>query len=270
MTSNDLPEYVRRVFDEQGRRGAEPQSFHPAASLFPWPTESVYRQLRDDIAAHGLRQEIVKLADAILDGRTRYIACVELGVEPVYKEWDGMGEPLDFVVSENLHRRHLNDDQRAAIAAGLQQALAAQSKQKRAAKAAAKRHGTISSEAGGAPKQRARAQAAKALNVSEKKVRKAEEVCKSSPKLLDEVKSGKITLNKAHTQSKPAPSGDQPVLDALRALERKLVKMLPESMDKTRLQALAKRTQPIADFHSAVVERLKELQVTPVVDEPAT
>jgi len=266
---DDLPEYVRRAFDKLRRQGVEPLTFHVAAWLFPWTSEDVYRELRDDIAAHGLRQEIVKIADAILDGRTRYIACIELGVEPVFKEWDGKGEPLDFVVSQNLHRRHLRDDQRAVIAAVYQQALANQSKRKRAATAAAKRHGTISSEAGAAPKQRARAQAAKALNVSEAKVRKAEEVRKSSPKLVEQVKVGKLTLAQAHAQSKPAPSGDQPVLDALRSLERKLVKLHPESLDETRLQALAMRTQPIADFHSAVVERLKELQVTPVVDEPA-
>jgi hypothetical protein len=265
---DDLPEYARRAFDKLRRLGVEPLTFHVAAWLFPWTSEDAYRELRDDIAANGLRQEIVKLGDVILDGRTRYIACIELGVNPVYKDWDGKGEPLNFVVSQNLHRRHLRDDQRAAIAAVFQQALANQSKQKRAATAAAKRHGTISSEAGGAPKQRARTQAAKALNVSEAKVRKAEEVGKSSPKLLEEVKSGKITLAKAHAQTKPLGAEDESLLNALRAVETKLVKLHPESMDETRLQALATRTQPIADFHSAVMERLKELQVTPVVDEP--
>jgi len=34
-------------------------------------------------------------------------------------EWDGKGSPEAFVVSMNLHRRHLNESQRAMIAARL-------------------------------------------------------------------------------------------------------------------------------------------------------
>ena len=30
--------------------------------------------------------------------------------------WDGKGTPLDFVVSKNLQRRHLNDTQRGVVA----------------------------------------------------------------------------------------------------------------------------------------------------------
>ena len=74
-----------------------------------------------DIRAHGLRDPITLLDGAILDGRNRYRAC-RAAVEPRFKEWAPRHEgdtPVAFVVSCNLKRRHLNESQRALIAARL-------------------------------------------------------------------------------------------------------------------------------------------------------
>ena len=38
-------------------------------------------------------------------------------MNPETKEWDGRGSPLDYVVSKNLHRRHLSEAQRATVGA---------------------------------------------------------------------------------------------------------------------------------------------------------
>jgi hypothetical protein len=54
---------------------------------------------------------------AIIDGRHRYRACETLGIEPKVQEWDGEGSLTSFVVGLNLHRRHLDTSQRAAVAA---------------------------------------------------------------------------------------------------------------------------------------------------------
>jgi N6-adenosine-specific RNA methylase IME4 len=55
-----------------------------------------------------------------VDGRERLRACRELGIEPRYDDVGKLDGPTQaFVVSQNLHRRHLNDSQRAMIAARL-------------------------------------------------------------------------------------------------------------------------------------------------------
>lgn len=54
--------------------------------------------------------------DLVLDGRNRYRACKALGIDP-WVEWYDGDDPLAFVISLNLHRRHLDDNQRRMAAA---------------------------------------------------------------------------------------------------------------------------------------------------------
>jgi N6-adenosine-specific RNA methylase IME4 len=92
---------------------------HPYADLFPLLEGEALSALAADIAAHGQREPITLLGDAILDGRNRYRACEISGVEPRFRDFPG-GDPLAFVLSANLTRRHLNESQRAMIAARLE------------------------------------------------------------------------------------------------------------------------------------------------------
>lgn len=92
---------------------------HPVAQLFPMMAEPDFQLLLEDIRAHGLREPIWLDGEGrILDGRNRDRACRLIGVEPTYRVHDG-DDPLAFVVSLNLHRRHLNESQRAMVAARL-------------------------------------------------------------------------------------------------------------------------------------------------------
>lgn len=90
---------------------------HPAAALFPLMHGGELELLVADIAQNGLREPIMLYDGQILDGRNRLHACELAQVPPRFIEWDGDGgSPLSFVLSRNLHRRHLDESQRSLIA----------------------------------------------------------------------------------------------------------------------------------------------------------
>lgn len=89
---------------------------HPLAELFPMLPERELHELADDIVTFGQREPIWLLDGMILDGRNRYAACLFAKVDPVFEQYAG-DDPLNFVLSLNLHRRHLTDSQRALVAA---------------------------------------------------------------------------------------------------------------------------------------------------------
>lgn len=92
---------------------------HPLAEIFPLMDGPEFDALVADIAANGLREPIVLLDGQILDGRNRYRACIKAGVFPASRAYRGEAQPLAAVLSANLHRRHLNETQRAMVAAKL-------------------------------------------------------------------------------------------------------------------------------------------------------
>lgn len=98
--------------------GAPPLKAHPFANLFPMMTDAEYNAHRDDIGRTGINHPIVLHRGAILDGRNRYRAALELNIGIATQVFAGSDrEALDLVCSENIHRRHLTTEQRALIAA---------------------------------------------------------------------------------------------------------------------------------------------------------
>ena len=92
--------------------------FHPVAAIFPMMLESEFQELKEDILKNGLIEPIWTYQNKIVDGRNRYLACKKLGIKPRFKKWaNNNGSTLvDFVISLNLKRRHLNASQKAMSA----------------------------------------------------------------------------------------------------------------------------------------------------------
>jgi len=93
--------------------------FHPVCGLLPLMQGREFEALVADVRENGLREAILlDPSGQILDGRNRYRACREAGVEPAFLTWDGDGSALDLVLSRNVHRRQLTERQRAQFLSG--------------------------------------------------------------------------------------------------------------------------------------------------------
>jgi len=190
---------------------------HPLSAIFPRMHGAEFNALRDDIAANGLRESVVILDGQILDGGNRYRACLEVGVDPRLQEFHGP-DPVAYVLSKNLHRRHLSPGQQAAIVASAQDWAKAQtrggngSNQHDASKAATL---PVSSDGDSpAPRRDTVADRAALSGASERTQRMADKVAKADPALAQKVAHGEVSLpqavsqieQKAEAPAKPAPT----------------------------------------------------------------
>jgi len=93
---------------------------HPAAELFPMLNKEELQGLADNIRQHGLHEplwlwEDPKRGTVLLDGRNRLAACELAGIQPATRMYEG-SDPVMFVISENVKRRHLTAMQKAGVA----------------------------------------------------------------------------------------------------------------------------------------------------------
>ena len=151
---------------------------HPLAECFPMLSESDLQELVDDIKANGLRQNILMYQGKILDGRNRYSACQIAGVsiENSITLYEGF-DPVGYVISANLKRRHLGVGERAMIAEKLATATVGGD------------HSTNSTNGVSV------AQIAKQMNVGTTSITTARAVMKTAPEVAGDVKAGRISLN---------------------------------------------------------------------------
>jgi hypothetical protein len=108
ITSED----THNTAEDQARR------FHPLADIFPLMEGEEFDALVVDIKAHGPVEPIVMHEGMILDGRNRYRACLDAGVQPTFTSFRG-DDPAAYVISANIHRRHLNAEQKRNLIAKL-------------------------------------------------------------------------------------------------------------------------------------------------------
>lgn len=102
--------------------------FHDAANIFPLDDENI-SSLSDDIKKNGQQQAIELLDGKILDGRRRYMACRMAGVDPKFRSVSPT-DPVSYVLSLNLHRRHLSPTQLAMVAARAKEVYDKQAKER--------------------------------------------------------------------------------------------------------------------------------------------
>lgn len=204
-------------------------------------SDQEYADLVADIREHGLREPVWLHRDGrIIDGRNRWRACQEIGHEAETRTYQGDDATLvAFVLSLNLHRRHLNESQRAMVAA----------------RVANLKHGQRADRAANLPV--SQAEAAAMLNVSERSVRSAEAVREQGvPELAAKVESGELAVSTAAAIAQ-APAEEQREVIAADD-EREIVRRAKEIMWRKREE---RREQK-----AARIEAIRQREPEPLID----
>jgi hypothetical protein len=93
-------------------------TLHPAMKLIPHMREDEFEELKEDIKENGMKQPVLFTGTRLLDGLHRYVAWKELKKKERVPRVPFHGtDPVGEVLSRNLFRRQLSDDQRAFIVA---------------------------------------------------------------------------------------------------------------------------------------------------------
>ena len=174
---------------------------HPAAAIFPLLEAGDLRELADDIRKHGLIEPIVMLDGKVLDGRNRLSACSIAGVSPRFVQWEGAGDPVDWVLSVNLRRRHLDTSQRAMVAARTLDYHRARAKERQQAAGGDRKSLSANLREpiqSNSDQRKAAEEAARTVNVSPRTVEHAAKVIEAGvPELVKAVEKGEIAVSAA-------------------------------------------------------------------------
>ncbi|MEM3265691.1 MAG: ParB/RepB/Spo0J family partition protein [Thermoplasmata archaeon] len=189
---------------------------HDLCNILPEMTKEEFNELKEDIEKNGLLNPIVLFENKVLDGRHRYRACLELGIEPRFIKFEGDRlDALSFVISENIKRRHLTASQKAFAGVEIREKLMQMTKEKQAD---ARKIGGLLGGRGRAkdsekynerkeelktileklPKGTESAEiASKIVGTNEKYIREACKIREEAPELEPMVIQGKITITDA-------------------------------------------------------------------------
>lgn len=255
---------------------------HPAANLFPLLPDAELAVLAADIKERGLLEPVTTLDGHVLDGRNRLRACELAGVSPRFVEWEGRGDPVPWVVSKNLKRRHLTESQRGMVAARTKDYYAGLAKE-RQREGAEQTNAKLGRDTGSAnwrepsllppppaperpalaDKGKAADKAAADLNVSPRTVERAAKVVREgTPALVEAVDRGTLPASTAsEVATLPAPKQDDLVARVTAASSpaeaRKAAReILKSERDEKRKQTEARRMAELE-------ERVKDAPAAP-------
>jgi N6-adenosine-specific RNA methylase IME4 len=229
--------------------------FHEVANIFPLLVGTEYIALREDIKSNGLLEPIILYEGKVLDGRNRYTACLDIGIEPRYEEYMGKQLPLDYVVSKNLHRRHLNETQRGIVAS----------------KIANMKSGTRTDlEPSANLHQVSLQEASDMLNVSRRTVANVKAIERNAPDLLPKMESGEMTASKATQEMRK-----REVIARLESIESKQAKeikgvydaiVIDPPWDMQKIERDERSNQVEFEYPTMTEEELIELNI-PMADD---
>jgi hypothetical protein len=172
---------------------------HPAAELFPMLGTEELQALADDIKTNGQIDPIVIYEGQVLDGRNRLAACELAGVEPRTVQMTLRGGtigPVTWVISKNLHRRHLTPTQASTVGVDALPMLEEEAK---------KRQGTrtdIPAKLPGSELGESREKAAALVNVSPRYISDAKAIKVKAPDQFEAMRAGTVTLQDAKREIK--------------------------------------------------------------------
>jgi SAM-dependent methyltransferase len=174
------------------------RQYHEVANIFPLIEGSEFEELKQDIKRNGLMQSIWLHPDGrIIDGRNRYRACAAAGVTPHFQTWTGEGSLLDFVLSLNLHRRHLDSFQRACVAQNILPMLEAEAKARQLAVQNNNAGRAVPDKFPELEKGESRDKAAAAVKTNGRYVSEAKKLKETAPELFEQAIRGKISRKQA-------------------------------------------------------------------------
>ena len=169
---------------------------HPLARLIPDMRGRVWQDFYADVVLRGIKVPLEVLADGtVVDGRHRLRAAIELGIKevPVVDAPLNGDSPEVYMLKAAVLRRHLTDDQRAA--------LAALWKEENKKKTGPKPQGISASfDAEIKDTHPSRAEAMQVFKVSQRKVDEASKVLHSDPQNFEKVHQGEMKLHVAYSQ----------------------------------------------------------------------
>ncbi len=198
---------------------------HKLAKYFPLLEGEEFDALVDDIKQHGQLEPIVTVNDEILDGVNRYNACVFLGMECLMKAYDG-DDPLSYVISANIKRRHMTESQRAMLATEI---LPEYEKQAREHSLANLKHSGIGHEPAPSsvskvtidgPPGRSTTKVSKAFGVSHGSVARAKRIKRQAPERVDDIISGRATVTAIDEELRQAKAVERATENKTKATDK--------------------------------------------------
>ena len=255
---------------------------HELARLFPGLTADEYLALKVDIAEHGVQVPVLFTEDGrLLDGKHRVKAWSEIKADldhandqlrkqkkkllPALADYPyevvPAGQEVSRAVSANLYRRHLNESQRAMVAAKLS--------------AASLRGGDRRSDQSRNNDNVTQSEAAERMGVSRDMVIKARKVNEEAPLLAAAVLDGEVAVSDARSAVEASESVQKAALDEVRTGQQKnLRKAIQAHQRASKAEELMAAADDIAESdywsveHCAIADWKLDDQVDYIITDP--